>query len=51
MTECFDELINYNSPFKDNCNREYVNKNWFRAFMTYLNVKIDKFIIKLMDCG
>jgi len=28
-TECFDD----NFPFKDNCNREHVNKNWFRAFM------------------
>ncbi len=22
--------------------REHVNKNWFRMFMTYLNVKIDQ---------
>ncbi len=47
-TECFDD----NFPCKDDCNREHV-KNWFRAFMTYLNVKIDlsKFITKLMDGG
>ena len=47
-TECFDD----NFPCRDNCNREHV-RNWFRMFMTYLNVKIDlsKFIMKLMDGG
>ena len=47
-TECFDD----NFPCKDKCSKEHV-KNWFRGFMTYLNVKIDlsKFIMKLMDDG
>jgi hypothetical protein len=39
-------------PYKDNCNREHV-MNWFRVFMTYLNVKIglSRFITISMNCG